>query len=419
MANGYVSDCQWSDSYNDQKPKLAEQNKNYTEDYADAFRNLSSEIFDVRRKMMTDDESMTNDEPNVGENVNGVAVKLRKIFRSIVRTFLFTKLDRPTSFDGPWHSGMMLHQITYYRTVEEEIPLVFKGVFALQNERRPRGMPSKGYQNCLGHGPVNPCIMIEIRDQEDYDSMVVDGTKPYDKLIPLIAYHIFQNIKRRSQEEPRPYCLFLAEEGPLAKDTLKPQDVLLTGPLAPQISTGNVVALSLDQLRFSDPSRDENGADRWYVAPEALYQRHDGSSISDMWSAGLILAELVTQRRIVSGRYCYEKLELNSVLLLRRSRPTASSPVPAIGLVMNHWVPPPDFESRNLKRELSGADPLLIDLISHLLVVNNERRMNIDEVFRHPFLTKFTDSLKAGDHKRFQRFWAFPDKDSIKMEESL
>jgi serine/threonine protein kinase len=124
---------------------------------------------------------------------------------------------------------------------------------------------------------------------------------------------------------------------------------------------------------------------RWYRAPELLLLDTTYATAIDMWSVGLILAELLLRRPLLAGRNYLHQLHLAIEFLgspdpsaLRHMNEDAQRYVDSMGK-----VPKP-----NIADAFPGAPALAVDLVSKLVVFDPQQRLTADEALAHPYLAK-------------------------------
>ena len=130
----------------------------------------------------------------------------------------------------------------------------------------------------------------------------------------------------------------------------------------------------------------------------------------DMWSAGVILGELLGGSPMFPGKSTVHQLEL---IMEVTGRPGASDlrsirSKHTMTLLGALAVKP----QRSLASLYPSAPPDALDLLSKLLVFAPERRLKVDEAIRHPYLSRFHNSadeptlrapiaISIDDNKRF------------------
>uniref|UniRef100_A0A672QC99 mitogen-activated protein kinase n=1 Tax=Sinocyclocheilus grahami TaxID=75366 RepID=A0A672QC99_SINGR len=108
---------------------------------------------------------------------------------------------------------------------------------------------------------------------------------------------------------------------------------------------------------------------RWYRAPEVIFNWMHYTQTVDVWSAGCILAEMITGKVLFPGTDSI--LSLSSQLLL-----------PILGTLQ---------KKKAFKEVFSGMDPNAIGLLEGMLVLDSEVRLTAKNGLLHPYLSEFHD----------------------------
>jgi serine/threonine protein kinase len=131
---------------------------------------------------------------------------------------------------------------------------------------------------------------------------------------------------------------------------------------------------------------------RWYRPPEllALSSHYDRSV--DLWSMGLIFAELVLGRPLLPGKDYLSQL---SMVLSLLGTPSAEDAKHLSEQAMKFIAAQPKREPQDLRGLLSSkTTPEGADVIVKLLAFNPDKRMSALETLHHPY---FARSREAGD----------------------
>lgn len=135
---------------------------------------------------------------------------------------------------------------------------------------------------------------------------------------------------------------------------------------------------------------------RWYRAPELLCDNQIYDKKVDVWSAGLIFAELLVRRPLLQGKDYLDQLRLIVKLLGRPSEEdmahlahaTAKKALREMGRERNETRP---FK-RIFRKYTTNEDA--IDLMEKMLVFSPKKRITVEEALAHPYLT---DLHQEGD----------------------
>ena len=131
-------------------------------------------------------------------------------------------------------------------------------------------------------------------------------------------------------------------------------------------------------------------ATRWYRAPELLFSYEDYSMSVDMWSVGCIFAEMIGRKQIFPGKNPMHQLTLivEALGMPPDGMLKASNSDRICDFFHKNFGErkPVDFHTK-----YPGSNKKAIDLLSKMLVFNPEERISVDDVLKHPFLSKYHD----------------------------
>lgn len=139
---------------------------------------------------------------------------------------------------------------------------------------------------------------------------------------------------------------------------------------------------------------------RWYRPPEILGMGpKQYTAAVDLWSMGLIFAELLVGRPLLPGvDYISQLVMIVNFLGLPSEKDMEFLCPDAKKFIENH-----KFQTNNSFSDVfSLATPEATDLLSHLLVFHPAKRFTAREALMHPYLSKFRGpSLEPGPEKPF------------------
>lgn len=130
-------------------------------------------------------------------------------------------------------------------------------------------------------------------------------------------------------------------------------------------------------------------ATRWYRAPELLLAAPEYDDRVDMWSVGCILAELIARKPFLMGMDSENQLvKIYDVV----GSPTLEDlrdmklPEHQISEIMKG----PKRPKKSFKAIFPNADPDVLDLLQKLLTFNPEKRYNVEQALKHPYMASLS-----------------------------
>ncbi|GAA0186299.1 non-receptor serine/threonine protein kinase [Lithospermum erythrorhizon] len=128
---------------------------------------------------------------------------------------------------------------------------------------------------------------------------------------------------------------------------------------------------------------------RWYRAPEILLSCDNYGSSIDVWSVGCIFAEILGRKPIFPGKDYLNQLKL--IMSVLGTQTDAD-----LEFIVNH-------KGRNFMKSLPysrkkpfstlfpQAEPLAIDLLQRMLVLDPSKRITVNEALHHPYMSSLFD----------------------------
>ncbi|GAA5883574.1 hypothetical protein JCM3774_002849 [Rhodotorula dairenensis] len=214
------------------------------------------------------------------------------------------------------------------------------------------------------------------------------------EFLPETLYLLYRSYVKRGQDFPAIlvklylYQLlrglaYLHARGICHRD-IKPQNLLVdpgTGRLV-IIDFGSAKALKPDEPNVSYT------ASRFYRAPELLFGSNEYDYAIDVWSAGCVLAELITGEVLFPGASAIDQISVIMRILGTPTREQIRSMNPAY-----HETNFQKFEPVSLKQIIPLAPPEQISLLAALLRYEPKKRLTAIEALVHPFF----DELRCGN----------------------
>lgn len=127
----------------------------------------------------------------------------------------------------------------------------------------------------------------------------------------------------------------------------------------------------------------------WYLAPEILINAPVHGTEIDIWSAGCVIAEMARGNLFMGDSKVDQIIKITEVLGF-----PLEEEYPDFYRFKCSNIPIADKEKPDFKQFFKNVDPLLVDLLSKMLQMNPEKRINAEEALEHPYFEKITPSLK-------------------------
>ncbi|XP_029358175.1 mitogen-activated protein kinase 14B isoform X1 [Echeneis naucrates] len=147
--------------------------------------------------------------------------------------------------------------------------------------------------------------------------------------------------------------------------------------------------LDFGLARHTDDEMTGYVATRWYRAPEIMLNWMHYNMTVDIWSVGCIMAELLTGRTLFPGTDHIDQLKLIMMLV--------GTPGPELLMKLssesarNYINSLPHMPKRNFADVFIGANPLAVDLLERMLVLDTDKRITATEALSHPYFAQYHD----------------------------
>lgn len=121
---------------------------------------------------------------------------------------------------------------------------------------------------------------------------------------------------------------------------------------------------------------------RWYRAPEVMLSSQNYSRSVDVWSVGCIMGELIKRAVLFPGSQYLHQLKLYCDLIGLPSDEDLKfiSNEKALKYIRTLNRIPKDF-----KEVFPSANPVALDLLQKMLILNPDKRITVDEALAHPY----------------------------------
>ncbi|XP_008171067.2 mitogen-activated protein kinase 11 isoform X3 [Chrysemys picta bellii] len=130
-------------------------------------------------------------------------------------------------------------------------------------------------------------------------------------------------------------------------------------------------------------------ATRWYRAPEIMLNWMHYNQTVDIWSVGCIMAELLKGKALFPGNDYIDQLKRimevvgtpSSELLKKISSEHARKYIESL----------PHMPQQDLKAVFRGANPLAVDLLEKMLILDSDKRITASEALAHAYFVQYHD----------------------------
>ncbi|ELK24642.1 Mitogen-activated protein kinase 11 [Myotis davidii] len=130
-------------------------------------------------------------------------------------------------------------------------------------------------------------------------------------------------------------------------------------------------------------------ATRWYRAPEIMLNWMHYNQTVDIWSVGCIMAELLQGKALFPGSDYIDQL--------KRIMEVVGTPSPEVLAKISsehartYIQSLPPMPQKDLRSIFRGANPLAVDLLGRMLVLDSDRRLSAAEALAHAYFSQYHD----------------------------
>eukprot|EP00053_Salpingoeca_punica_P009721 m.87468 g.87468 ORF g.87468 m.87468 type:complete len:357 (+) comp15129_c0_seq1:85-1155(+) len=133
---------------------------------------------------------------------------------------------------------------------------------------------------------------------------------------------------------------------------------------------------------------------RWYRAPDVVLCWQQGyrgvyTEKVDLWSVGCILAEMLTKKPLLKGEDYLQQLSCIAEMLGRPEQHFIDNIPNTDARALFHSMPVGMPPVRPLELIMQGHNPLIVDLLKHLLVIDPDHRYSAIDAMRHPLFSEY------------------------------
>nr|XP_004999783.1 mitogen-activated protein kinase 11 isoform X2 [Cavia porcellus] len=182
-----------------------------------------------------------------------------------------------------------------------------------------------------------------------------------DEHVQFLVYQLLRGLK------------YIHSAGIIHRD-LKPSNVAVNEDCELRI-------LDFGLARQADEEMTGYVATRWYRAPEIMLNWMHYNQTVDIWSVGCIMAELLQGKALFPGTDCI----LGPGWGARQAGVTFQ-------MARTYIQSLPPMPQKDLSSIFHGANPLAVDLLGRMLVLDSDQRVSATEALAHAYFSQYHDS---------------------------
>ncbi|XP_047405168.1 LOW QUALITY PROTEIN: mitogen-activated protein kinase 11 [Sciurus carolinensis] len=190
-----------------------------------------------------------------------------------------------------------------------------------------------------------------------------------DEHVQFLVYQLLRGLK------------YIHSAGIIHRD-LKPSNVAVNEDCELRI-------LDFGLARQADEEMTGYVATRWYRAPEIMLNWMHYNQTVDIWSVGCIMAELLQGKALFPGNDYIDQL--------KRIMEVVGTPSPEVLAKISsehartYIQSLPPMPQKDLSSIFHGANPLAVDLLGRMLVLDSDQRVSAAEALAHAYFSQYHD----------------------------
>ncbi|EGW01042.1 Mitogen-activated protein kinase 11 [Cricetulus griseus] len=206
-----------------------------------------------------------------------------------------------------------------------------------------------------------------------------------DEHVQFLVYQLLRGLK------------YIHSAGIIHRD-LKPSNVAVNEDCELRI-------LDFGLARQADEEMTGYVATRWYRAPEIMLNWMHYNQTVDIWSVGCIMAELIQGKALFPGNDCIlgeqgqagvpvYRIDIDQ---LKRIMEVVGTPSPEVlekissEHARTYIQSLPPMPQKDLSSVFHGANPLAVDLLGRMLVLDSDQRVSAAEALAHAYFSQYHD----------------------------
>ncbi|XP_048971169.1 mitogen-activated protein kinase 12 isoform X3 [Canis lupus baileyi] len=146
---------------------------------------------------------------------------------------------------------------------------------------------------------------------------------------------------------------------------------------------------------------------RWYRAPEVILNWMRYTQTVDIWSAGCIMAEMITGKTLFKGSDHLDQLK--EIMKVTGTPPAEFVQRLQSAEAKNYMKGLPELQKKDFASILTNASPLAVNLLEKMLVLDAEQRVTAAEALTHPYFESLQDTEEEPKAQKYDE--SFDDVD--------
>ncbi|XP_029325691.1 mitogen-activated protein kinase 11 isoform X3 [Mus caroli] len=194
-----------------------------------------------------------------------------------------------------------------------------------------------------------------------------------DEHVQFLVYQLLRGLKAHGLATLNARCTL---------QDLKPSNVAVNEDCELRI-------LDFGLARQADEEMTGYVATRWYRAPEIMLNWMHYNQTVDIWSVGCIMAELLQGKALFPGNDYIDQL--------KRIMEVVGTPSPEVLAKISsehartYIQSLPPMPQKDLSSVFHGANPLAVDLLGRMLVLDSDQRVSAAEALAHAYFSQYHD----------------------------
>ncbi|EMP38532.1 Mitogen-activated protein kinase 12 [Chelonia mydas] len=138
---------------------------------------------------------------------------------------------------------------------------------------------------------------------------------------------------------------------------------------------------------------------RWYRAPEVILNWMHYTQTVDIWSVGCIMAEMITGRPLFKGN---DHLDQLTEIMKITGTPTQDFVQKLQSQDAKNYIKSlPKVQKKDFAAILKYANPLAVNLLEKMLVLDAEKRITAGEALAHPYFEPIHDPEEETEAEKY------------------